>query len=241
MDVKEEDILGESVYGHWYYVSKGNVIRHLLKPVAGKSVLDVGAGSGVFSKSLMNHDLVENARCVDTAYEVDEKLESYKGKCIRFVRSVKSADESLVLMIDVLEHVEDDLVVLKYYSDQIPSGGHVLISVPAFNFLWSGHDVFLEHKRRYTLAKLERLVNSAGLEVVKGRYFFGFLFPVVAVIRLIKRALLNAGQLSAKSDLTKSNNFVNFLLIAVHVIELKVLFSVNRIVGLTAFCLAKKP
>ncbi|WP_020483777.1 class I SAM-dependent methyltransferase [Methylomonas sp. MK1] len=241
MDIKEEDILGESVHSHWYYVSKGNVIRYLLKSVAGKSVLDVGAGSGVFSKSLIDHGLVENARCVDTGYDVDEKLENYKGKCIRFVKSVENADEPLVLMIDVLEHVDDDLAVLKYYSDQIPSGSHVLISVPAFNFLWSGHDVFLEHKRRYTLAKLERLVNNAGLEVVKGRYFFGLLFPVVASVRLIKRALLNAGQLSAKSDLTKPNNFVNFLLIAIHAIELKVLFSVNRVAGLTAFCLAKKP
>ena len=240
MDIKEEDILGSSVNSHWYYVSKGRVIQEFLKPLSINSALDVGAGSGVFSKLLLGMDIAETARCVDTAYEFDDKSEIHNGKNIRFVKSVDNINESLILMIDVLEHVEDDLAVLKRYVDLMPIGSYILISVPAFNFLWSGHDIFLEHKRRYTLSELEALVERSGLHRVQGRYFFGLLFPIIALIRLRNRKLMKAGKLSAKSDLSKPNNLLNKLLIAIHTLELKTLFSVNRTAGLSAFCLAKK-
>jgi len=240
MDVKEEDILGSSVSSHWYYVSKGQVIQEFLNPLAINSVLDVGAGSGVFSKYLLDMSIVEAARCVDTAYEIDDRSEAHNGKPIRFIKSVDSINESLILMIDVLEHIEDDLTALKQYVELMPIGSYALISVPAFNFLWSGHDIFLEHKRRYTLLELEALVESSGLRVLQGRYFFGLLFPIIALIRLRNRALMKAGKLTAKSDLSKPNDWLNKLLITIHILELKTLFSINRAAGLTAFCLAQK-
>lgn len=241
MDLKEGDILGESVNTHWYYVSKGRAIQKFLKYLSINSVLDVGAGSGVFSKLLLGEKIAETACCVDTAYELDDQLEIHNGKNIRFVKSVDHINESLILMIDVLEHVEDDLAVLKYYVDLMPTGSYILISVPAFNFLWSGHDVFLEHKRRYTLIELESLIKNAGLNVMEGRYFFGLLFPIIALIRLRHKNLMQDGMLIAKSDLSKPNRWINKLLILIHLLELKTLFLVNRVAGLTAFCLAKKP
>ncbi|MDD1623134.1 MAG: class I SAM-dependent methyltransferase [Methylococcaceae bacterium] len=202
--------------------------------------MDVGAGSGVFSKLLLDKHIAASARCVDTAYKFDEKLETHNGKHIRFVKAVRDIDESLILMIDILEHLEDDGGFLKEYVDRFPVGSHILIGVPAFSFLWSGHDVFLSHKRRYTLTELEALVNSSGLRILRGRYFFGFLFPIVALIRLRNRILLKKGKLIAKSDLSKPNRYINSLLIAFHVLELKILFPINRLAGLTAFCLAQK-
>lgn len=240
MDLKEEEILGTAVSRHWYYVSKGKAIQKLLELVPVKGILDVGAGSGVFSRLLLDINVATSALCVDTGYDFNDKSEIHNGKTIRFVKGVDKIDESLILMIDVLEHIEDDFAVLKYYVDKMPVGGHILISVPAFNFLWSGHDVFLEHKRRYTLSELETLVENCGLHVEQGRYFFGLLFPVIALIRLSKKILLKAGKLSAKSDLSIPNNFINKLLVFIHALELRTLFSVNRVAGLSAFCLAKK-
>ena len=67
----------------------------------------------------------------------------------------------LLLYMDVLEHVDDDLGLLTAYLDQLERGGRVLITVPAFDFLWSNHDIFLEHKRRYTLKQVEALNGLA--------------------------------------------------------------------------------
>jgi hypothetical protein len=240
MDVIEGVILGESANTHWYYVSKGKAIEYFLNRFSAKSVLDVGAGSGIFSKRLLSKPIAASARCVDTAYEFDEKLEIHHGKNLRFVKEAHDIDESLILMIDILEHIEDDIGFLKAYVDRIPAGSYMLIAVPAFSFLWSGHDVFLGHKRRYTLSGLESLVKNAGLEALQGRYFFGLLFPLIALIRLRNRRLLKQGKLVAKSDLSKPNNYINRLLIALHILELKILFPINRAAGLTAFCLAQK-
>lgn len=239
MDVKEESILGDAVYTHWYYLSKLKAIQGLLADIVFKRILDVGAGSGIFSKLLLI-DAGSAARCVDTAYVDDERRELYQGKEIVFVKTINSVDEDVVLMIDVIEHVENDREFLKYYVDRMPVGGHVLISVPAFNLLWSGHDVFLEHKRRYSLGELESLVKNAGLHVVKGRYFFGLLFPIVAAIRIFSRWRGSTNKNQAKSDLTKASNIVNSLLIMIHQVEAKTLFLINRGAGLSAFCLAKK-
>ena len=97
MDLKEEQILGSSVTTHWYYVSKNKAIRMLLKPFSVGSVLDVGAGSGIFSKFLLDTGVARSARCVDTAYPFDRKSEIYNGKNISFVKSVENIDETLIL------------------------------------------------------------------------------------------------------------------------------------------------
>jgi 2-polyprenyl-3-methyl-5-hydroxy-6-metoxy-1,4-benzoquinol methylase len=240
MDIKEEQILGSSVDKHWYYVSKNKAIQRLLGFLYGRNLLDVGAGSGVFSKFLLETDLALSARCVDTAYPFDEKSEIHNHKPIRFVKSLENIDETVVFMIDVLEHIEDDLHFLKDYVGRLPEGSYVLMSVPAFNFLWSGHDIFLEHKRRYTLTELERLADKSGLKVITGRYFFGLLFPIIASIRLLNRLLLGAGKLTAQSDLKGAPEMLNKWLIHIHDFETKTLFRFNRMAGLTAFCLARK-
>lgn len=144
-------------------------------------------------------------------------------------------------MMDVLEHVDDDLALLTQYSGDLPSGARVAITVPAFSFLWSGHDVFLEHRRRYSLVQLEDLVRRAGLEVERGRYFFGLVFPLVAIIRLLENRRIKRGELQPKSSLKKTPEPLNCLLVAAHTLERVSLFRVNRMAGLTAFCLARKP
>jgi 2-polyprenyl-3-methyl-5-hydroxy-6-metoxy-1,4-benzoquinol methylase len=240
MDIKEEKILGSSVDTHWYYVSKNKAIQRLLSALSRRNVLDVGAGSGVFSKFLLDSDIAESARCVDTAYPFTHNVERHNNKNISFVKSIENVDETVILMIDVLEHIEDDLNFLKHYVDLMHDGSYILMSVPAFKFLWTGHDIFLEHKRRYTLPELEALAKNSGLRVIQGRYFFGLLFPLIALIRLINHILLRTGRLSAKSDLQRSPEFVNNLLIHIHDFELKTLFHFNRLAGLTAFCLAQK-
>jgi hypothetical protein len=116
----------------------------------------------------------------------------------------------------------------------------MFITVPAFNFLWSGHDVYLEHKRRYTIKSVENAVRAAGMIPVKSRYFFGVLFPVVAVIRLFGRALLKIGKKEARSDLKPCPVLLNTFLVLLHDFERITLFRINKIFGLSVFCLCRK-
>ena len=108
---------------------------------------------------------------------VAHRTELSAGKQIRFVREVGMVSSDLVLMMDVIEHVDDDVGLIRQYSDSMLQHGTMLITVPAFQFLWSKHDVFLEHKRRYTHASLHRAIEAAGLTVVRPGNFSRCFFP----------------------------------------------------------------
>ena len=163
-----------------------------------------------------------------------DRDDSVAGKPVLYRRDTGPTDCDLVLMMDVLEHVDDDRGLVRHYADKVPSGAHFLVTVPAFRFLWSGHDVFLEHKRRYRLAEIEATMRDAGLEVVHGAYYFGFVFPLAAAVRLAARDTTEPS-----SSLSKQGALINGLLGAVCAAELP-LFPFNRLAGLSAFVLAKK-
>ena len=184
MDLKETDILGDSIDEHWYYCCKAAATRRLLGNMPIRRILDVGAGSGFFSHHLLTHTDAHEAWCVDISYPADSSATT-AGKPVHYRRGIDSFDADLVLLMDVLEHVDDDLGLLKSYVDKVPSGSRFLMTVPAFQFLWSGHDDFLEHKRRYTLAQFETLAGDAGLTVQRGAYYFGAVFPIAAALSLM--------------------------------------------------------
>lgn len=239
MDLKEEQAIGGDPASHWYYISKGKAIRSLIGAGPYPSILDVGAGSGVFSRMLTESGVAESSVCVDPNYS-DDFLAADSSGPIDYVRSVTESDASLVLMIDVIEHVDDDVALITEYAQMSGPGTKFLISVPAFNFLWSSHDDFLEHRRRYTLETLERSVRAAGLEPVTLRYFFGMLFPAVAAMRIADRALKGSAE-AKESALKPASDWLTKALVAIHDVERATLFPINRLAGVTAFCLAEKP
>jgi hypothetical protein len=238
MDVKEEGILGASISQHWYYSSKARVLRTTVRHLERTSVIDIGAGSGVFSKALLD-DGWTDAICVDPAYRV-ETAESHNGKPISFVRTIERPANGLVLMMDVCEHVDDDIGFIRSYERLALPGTHFFISVPAFQFLFSGHDIFLEHRRRYTLRQLEQRVQGSGLQIVRGAYCFSTIFPFAVAQRLIEKLLIGTGTIGPRSSLRQHSYAVNFGLAALCTCELPFLRH-NRAFGLTAFCLARKP
>lgn len=234
MDLKEEDILGADIGRHWYYRSKAAALSRFVAGLRSRRLLDVGAGSGFFSRHLLAETSAESALCVDTGYARDRD-DSVAGKPVRYRRDTGPTDCDLVLMMDVLEHVDDDRGLARHYAAKVPAGAHFLVTVPAFGFLWSGHDVFLEHVRRYRLSEIEAALGESGLEVVRGAYFFGLVFPLAAAMRLASR-----GDREPHSSLKKHDALTNGVLAAICAAELP-LFPYNRLAGLTAFVLARKP
>ncbi|QAY84705.1 class I SAM-dependent methyltransferase [Pseudomonas arsenicoxydans] len=236
MDLKETDILGSSIDQHWYYASKAAATSRLLGNTPYKRILDVGAGSGFFSHYLLTHSSASEAWCVDISYDADSDATT-GGKPVHYRRNIDAVDADLVLLMDVLEHVDDDVGLLKAYVEKVPSGSRFLITVPAFQFLWSGHDDFLEHKRRYTLAQLEAVVRNTGLTVKQGAYYFGLVFPIAATLRLLPKG---AQPSPPRSQLKQHHPLVNTILKTLCSVELPFM-GANRLAGLTVFVLAQKP
>ena len=237
MDLKEINILGKDINNHWYYTSKAKAMMKILNKTNSRKILDVGAGSGFFSKWLLKNTTTKEAWCVDTSYKSNlDKKEN--NKCIYYRKHIDKIDTDLVLFMDVLEHVDDDVALLKSYISKVPKNTKFLITVPAFNFLWSEHDDFLDHKRRYSLRQIEEVLIKSGLVIETGVYFFGFVFPIAAILRFFSKR--NKNKLSYKSQLTKHHFASNLLLKSLCEFELHFM-KLNFFAGLSIFCLAKKP
>jgi hypothetical protein len=236
MDIKETYLLGEDIGEHWYYQSKARAMTQLLGIVQPSILLDVGAGSGFFSRHLLEHTTAKEAWCVDISYAT-ERDSTIDDKPIHYRHSIDANPADLVLLMDVLEHVDDDTGLLREYLDKVSSGTRFLITVPAFQCLWSEHDEFLEHKRRYTLNQLETVVRNAGLTINTSAYYFGLVFPLAAALRLTQK--LVASKRPARSQLQGHHALINAALRAVCMAELPVMER-NRLAGLTVFCLAHK-
>lgn len=237
MDLKEQQILGPSIEDHWYYRAKACALTAYVQGIEPSVIVDVGAGSGFFSRHLLRTTGAARAVCVDPFYE-DEWRETEGAKPIEFRRRpLEDGAADLFLFMDVLEHVDDDLGLLLEHLEAAKAGAHVLVSVPAFQFLWSGHDVFLEHRRRYRLGQLTRVVESAGLTVERASYFFGAVFPIAALLRLAPKVAGATGE--PASQMRQHGAAVNWILGLLCNAELP-LVRHNRLAGLTVFCLARK-
>jgi trans-aconitate methyltransferase len=237
MDLKEVSIIGEDIENHWYYMSKAGAIKKLIKNINPHIILDIGSGSGFFTKYLLKHTNAGYAFCVDTSYELEYE-EKHNGKNCYFKKSIDKYNADLVLMMDVLEHVEDDSQLLREYIEKVPSQTYFLITVPAFNFLWSSHDEFLEHKRRYTLKQMNLLASNSDLQVISAHYYFGLLFPIVLILRIGKKFFLKKNN-KPKSELKKHAWLINFILVMLCKFEY-LLMRFNLIAGLSIVLLAQK-
>jgi SAM-dependent methyltransferase len=237
MDLKEEQILGEDILGHWYYQSKARFLLRVINTETDSRILDIGAGSGFFSRWLLTNTAVREATCVDIGYQQNHE-EAVGEKTMWFCARVDKSNADLVLLMDVLEHVDDDVELLRHYVNKVPDGATFVITVPAFQFLWSSHDVFLQHKRRYTLKSLADVLQAAGLRIEKLNYCFGLIFPVACVMRLGDK-FFGPGKDASRSSLKKHSKPVNAFLKMLCALELP-LVRFNRVAGLSVICKCKK-
>ena len=230
MDLKELGNVDPNNF--WYYVYKGKFIskkmsKYLNNP---KIIFDVGAGSGFFASIYVSQSNETKAYCIDPYYS-DEQI-GEKGNLI-FVKEVPPVQPDTLLFIDVLEHVADDLALLREYVEKSQKGSVFAISVPAFQSLWTNHDVFLEHYRRYRKIEVQKLVKNAGLIELESTYIFGSIFPLVWAVRKLKR------KNNVSSDLKPSSKLVDFLVL--NFLNIEKFIPVNKFFGTSVFVIAKKP
>jgi SAM-dependent methyltransferase len=176
---------------HWWYRGRRNVIERViadLKLPARARILDAGCGSGRNMVELARHGTVTGVELSDTSIEVARERgagEVIAGSVLDMPFDGDSFDLSVCL--DVIEHLEDDLGALRELRRVLAPGGSLLVTVPAYQWLWSGHDEVNHHHRRYTRRSLQRVAEQAGWEQVRTTYFNSLLLPAAIVLRVIDR------------------------------------------------------
>jgi len=162
------------------------------------SILDAGSGDGWFAERLLS-EMPAGTRvtCWDASYSADDvaRLGSEASDGIAFSSERPTARFGLLLLLDVLEHVEHDQEFLAELVDEnLEDGATAVVSVPAWTALFGDHDVRLNHHRRYAPAKAATLLQGAGLTIVRR----GGLFHSLLLSRYLARALRRRGRTPAR-------------------------------------------
>jgi SAM-dependent methyltransferase len=194
---------------HWWFRGKRAVIWALVQQVElpeKARVLDAGCGTG--------RNLVEFGALGATA-GVDPSPDAVAFCHRRGLDSVRlgglealpfgGGEFDLLLASDVLEHVQDDHGALVELRRVAADGASLVITVPAYEWMWSEHDDQMHHVRRYTLRRLRHRVLAAGWRPVHSTYFNSILLPVVAAARLATRLL----PLSGRTDIGRTPPVLN--------------------------------
>lgn len=228
---------------HWWFAARSEIVREIIarygRLAAGDTILDIGCGTGAILKQLSK---TYNAVGIDMsplAIEYSKK----RGLENVFVMTAEEFPRDRynvkgILLLDVIEHIDDDIAVLRTARDIIgPNDGRIIITVPAYQWLWSSHDVANHHKRRYTAARLREALAKAGLEPVKLTYYNTLLFPLAVVKKLLSKS--KTADLASKA-VDQPSAFVNTLFKTIFAAEKHVVPSVNLPYGVSLLAVAKK-
>lgn len=240
MDPNEIEKMNRFEEIHWWFQGKKFLIESIINTIdilPGK-FMDIGCGTGMFLNIIGRN---RNAYGID----ISEQALSYcKNKGNRFL--VRSSGDylpfkenvfSLVLLLDMLEHVENAHEVLKEVHRICKPKSVVLITVPAFDFLWGTHDISHHHKRRYTHSKLRDLGLSAGFLIERLTYTNFFIFIPVLLRRIISRKL----SANKESDLRETPVIINSFLKCIYKFEAFYLKKANFLFGVSLLMVLKKP
>lgn len=223
---------------HWWFVGRRRIVMRLIEQWVppGVSLLDVGCGAGGMLSQLQS---TYQARGVDSS---ESAIAACRARGLVSVSLGNAADPSTwgplpvgaVTLLDVIEHLDDDVAALRAAAAATQPDGHVIVTVPAYRWLWSSHDTRNHHRRRYTLHQLLERHRAAGLAPLHFGYFNTLLFPVALGQRILSRLGIGADPLRLPPPT------INRWLGRIFAAEATVLMRMHRRfpVGLSVFCVS---
>jgi SAM-dependent methyltransferase len=224
---------------HWWFVARREILAKVIARYvpAGSAILDVGCGTGFVLDELKDRYEVHGLDAAEVAVDFcHQKGLPNVHLGILGETDFGRRDFDLVTFLDVIEHLDDDVGAMTNARALMKKDGLLLVTVPAFQFLWSAHDVVHHHRRRYTRAGLERAVRAAGFEPLYVSYFNTVLFPLIFSARM-------AGKLLGRDDASDAEHapsaLVNRVLRAAFSAEKAILPNVSMPFGVSLICLAR--
>ncbi|MFC2036515.1 class I SAM-dependent methyltransferase [Chloroflexota bacterium] len=238
---------------HWWFAGRTWSLLHMLdrlvEPDGNKQVLDIGCGAGNMFHHLARYGSVVGvdnnpkplAIARERGYDVREGL----------AEDLPLDDRAfdLVALLDTVEHCEDEMAVLRECYRVCAPGGHLVVTVPAFMWLWSHNDVLNDHKRRYTTEELREKLSSVGFQIQRMTYNNFFVFPMAAALILLRRGAEQEPDLASphfddesyQVEMEPAPPLLNTILSGVTWTESQLLRWINLPVGTSVICIAEKP
>jgi SAM-dependent methyltransferase len=176
---------------HWWYRGRRRVLERAIERLGlptGAHILDAGCGSGRNMIELARHGVVTGVELSGTSVQLARERgvgEVLEGSVMDMPFDEGSFD--LTVSLDVIEHLEDDVGALRELRRVTKPGGALLVTVPAYQWLWSGHDEINHHHRRYSRRTLLAAAESAGWHPESSAHFNSLLLPVAILLRALER------------------------------------------------------
>ncbi len=226
---------------YWWFVGRRRLVMRLLKaslPSGEGWILDAGCGTGAMLCELHTLGRVVGVDIEPLALRyarqrgefplLQARLEAlpFRSDCFRAITA-----------LDVLEHLPDERPALREFWRVLQSGGVLIITVPAYRFLWSKHDVALHHYRRYTARELASRLREAGFEVQKLSYTVALLFVPIALFRWLDRLR----RTPPAATLVPVGARLNRWLVRLQEWEARLVQRVNLPFGVSLVAIARKP
>ncbi len=210
-------------------------------PFNNNTILDVGCGVGAMLKYLRPFGHVTGLDSSEEAVRICNLLYG-EGSGVKLGNLTKEVpfekkSFSVITLLDVIEHIDDDLEFLRTINDLLMEDGILICTVPAYPFLWGGQDILSYHKRRYWLKELREKIQASGFKIKKISYFNTLLAPFVFLIRLV---VLPKYRMKPKSDVKIYPYGLNTLLKKIFFLEKYFLRFINFPFGISVICIAQK-
>ncbi|MBI3650454.1 MAG: class I SAM-dependent methyltransferase [Acidobacteria bacterium] len=231
----------ESFY--WWFVARRKLLEKTIKQVIVRfknpAMLDVGCGTGINYNVLSKYGETVSCDFSKDALTFAKSRGINNLVCSRVeTLPFQSSSFDVITALDVLEHIDDDLAGLQELLRVTKPEGLLVITVPAYGFLWSEHDEALQHRRRYAASELRNKLTISGFEVERISYYITFLFFPIFIMRLLQSVF-------KKSVYPKSSHIIlpgwlNALLIGILGFERFLLNWINFPFGVSLICIARK-
>lgn len=229
---------------HWWHIGRRQILSRFVEEICREAtdrrprILDVGCGTGANLLMLSKYgeaegvDISEDALAFCRERGLD-KVKLGAGEELPY----DDGTFDLVTALDVVEHMDDDLAGLKEMRRVLRPGGHVLLFVPAFMFLWGLQDDVSHHRRRYRLPQLARVLEEAGFEIERTTYAnITFFLPI-----LLMRKFMRLTDMKAESENNINVSALNGILGRLFGAESWILQRTNLPFGVSGLCVAKNP
>jgi SAM-dependent methyltransferase len=241
MEKNSYDLEFEITGTHWWFASRRKLLHSLLSSVSIRfqgPILDIGCGVGSNLPVLQSHRW--NAIGIDQSfYALSLASKRFKIPLVNGDINqlpIKPNSVGLIIASDILEHLDDDLNGIRELYQSLLKRGILILTVPAFRFLWGTQDVVTGHKRRYSRRQILDKLNQAGFDIMRSSYFNFFLFFPILLARILIRLL----GLHLESENRVNSHLINFLLKRIFSLEPFLLKYFTFPFGVSIFCIAKK-